>query len=151
MPQPRFRAAEMRPDSTRPHASYLYPYALTLRIRFKLTASPIVSSSTKTRCHRRPCQLNMVVAFAPASFTFLYRTCGAGLRRRQFFKLEHHLRLHALVWGRVSGCVFVFSLCLGENKPTVHFLSCTSRAIVSRVRAVSVTLIVERERVGPAV
>ena len=57
-----------------------------------------------------------------ASFTFLYRTCGAGLRRRQFFKLEHHLQLHAFVWGRVSGYVFAFSLCLGEKETDSPFL-----------------------------
>lgn len=115
------RGAGQRPASTRLHASYPHPHALTLRIRFKLTASPIVSSSTETRCRRRPCQLNTVVAFAAASFIFLYRTCGAGLRRRQFFKLEHHLRLHALVWGRVSGYVLAFSLCLGEKETDSPF------------------------------
>ena len=82
----------------------------------------------------------------------LYRTCGAGLRRRQFFKLERHLRLHAFVWGRVSGYVFAFSLCLREKETDSPFVELhISRDRVSRVRAVSVTLIVERERVGPAV
>ena len=102
--------------------SYPHPYALTLRIRFKLTASPIVSSSTETRCRRRPCQLNMVVAFAAASFTFLYRTCGAGLRL--------HRRRNPYSAAAIFYVVNTSSCQPGGNTQT-HKTRCTSDAVHS--------------------
>ena len=44
------------------------------------------------------------------------------MSRRQFFKLERHLWLHAFVWGRVSGYVFAFSLCLREKETDSPFV-----------------------------
>ena len=149
------RGAGQRPASTRPHASYPHPYALTLRIRFKLTASPIVSSSTETRCRRRLCQLNMVVAFAlrrPPSLSckvpyVLRRLAPAPVLQARTPPSASCFCLGTRVMLRVR--VLLVHKEKETDSPFVEMH--ISRDRVPCERAVSVTLIVEREHVGPAV
>ena len=64
------------------HASCDNAYALTVRIRSKLTLPPIVSSSTEARCRRRPRQLNTVAAFAHQRPLHELVPRRTGIRRR---------------------------------------------------------------------
>ena len=92
--------------------------------------------------------------FSEAFFTLYLVEFKTMMSRRQFFKLERHLWLHAFVWGRVSGYVFAFSLCLREKETDSPFVElhisrdrvpCESR---ERDPDRGARL---RERVGPAV
>ena len=73
-------------------------------------------------------------------FTSLYRAAreyGAGLSRRLFFNLAHHIRLHAPVCARCS-VALAFSLCW--EPPTVHLLQMhISRDLRDRTMSVTLT------------
>ena len=124
------------------HASCDNAYALTVRIRSKLTLPPIVSSSTEARCRRRPLVSSTGSPLLRISdlFTSLYRAAreyGAGLSRRLFFNLAHHI----FVYMRPSvHAVQLHSRFPCAGSPTVHLLQMhISRDLRDRTMSVTLT------------